>query len=157
MEESTSTFLYTATYVFVFIIATSLSIGLYFTINRYADSAFNYSQNLNSSVINTSTTGTEESNFGRVYLSREDVFSYYVNYTKKDIYGKDSLNNKEIVYNFEYYADNVPPKKIILDDKLSYSRLYEILQGKDKFYLVYKDKGLNQGKQDITIQIVAID
>jgi hypothetical protein len=150
MEESTSTFLYTATYVFVFIIATSLSIGLYFTVNKYADSAFDYSKNLNSSIINTPTTGTEEKNFGRVYLSRDDVFSYYVNYAMKDIYGGASNTNNDVEYLFTFNHPN-QNASITVD---SYYDLHDILQGADKYYLDYQDEYVKDGKKHVQIQIL---
>lgn len=40
MDDSTSTLLYTATYVIIFVIALSLSIVLFLSVNSYADSAF---------------------------------------------------------------------------------------------------------------------
>lgn len=83
MDDSTSTLLYTATYVIIFVIALSLSIVLFLSVNSYADSAFSYTTGLNSSIINTPTTGLEESQKGQSHLTSSDVFSYFVNYVKK--------------------------------------------------------------------------
>ena len=152
MEESTSTFLYTATYVFVFIIATSLSIGLYFTVNRYADSAFNYSQNLNSSIINMPTTGTEIANTGKVYLSRDDVFSYYVNYVMKDIYGENSSGNQDIEYVI-YFTQTSGVSDMNYLEIDSYSKLYGALQGAEQFFLEYQDNWIENGKKHVQIRI----
>ncbi len=91
MDDSTNTLLYTATYVFIFIIALSLSIGLYLTVNKYADSAFEYKQGLSGSIINTGSTGLEQYQTGETPLTKSDVFSYYVNYVKKDLYADSSV------------------------------------------------------------------
>lgn len=74
MDDSTSTLLYTATYVIIFVIALSLSIVLFLSVNSYADSAFSYTTDLNSSIINTPTTGLEESQKGQSHLTSSDVF-----------------------------------------------------------------------------------
>ena len=77
MDESTNTLLYTATYVIIFIIAVSLAIVLFLSVNRFADSAFEYSVGIETSIINTPTTGLEEAQKGQAHLTSTDVFTYF--------------------------------------------------------------------------------
>lgn len=97
MEDSANNLLYTGTYVIIFIIAVSLSITLFYSVNKYADSAFNYQQDLQSSIINTQPTGNETN--GIVTLSQDDVVAYYFNYIKKDIYSSQNSGNNDVKYN----------------------------------------------------------
>lgn len=132
MDDSTNTLLYTATYVIIFIIAVSLSIVLFLNVNRYADSAFEYTQGLNGSIINTGTTGTETVQTGMVPLTKDDVFSYYVNYVKKDLYGEGVTNtNQDVIYNIDIKDKN----GLSIDNTKSYSQVYSILS--DKYVLRY--------------------
>ena len=144
MDESTNTLLYTATYVFIFIIAISLSIVLYLSVNRYADSAFEYKQSLNGSIINTAETGLESYESGQVPLTKEDAFSYYVNYVKKDLYGTNVNTNQNINYNV-IVKDN--ENKEISSD-LGYSQVYNSLA--DKYVLKYTSKSSNIVNIEIT-------
>lgn len=132
MDDSTNTLLYTATYVIIFIIAVSLSIILFLSVNRYADSAFEYTQGLNGSIINTGTTGTEAVQTGMVPLTKDDTFSYYVNYVKKDLYGEGVTNtNQDVIYNIEIIDKN---NQILTSDS-SYTDVYSKLA--DKYVLKY--------------------
>lgn len=131
MDDSTSTLLYTATYVFIFIIAVSLSIVMFLSVNKYADSAFEYSNNLSSSIINTPTTGTEEKQTGKVHLTSSDVFSYFVNYVKKDLYGNNNQSNSE--YNVTIITDDGK-----LDSELSYHEALKKI-GNKNYILKYKE------------------
>ena len=130
MGESTNTLLYTATYVFVFVIATSLSIVLFLTINRYADSAYEYKEGIGGSIINSASTGVEEYKTGMTPLSKDDVFSYFVNYIKNDLYG----NNNE--------AKNIRPSSgyVVeidgLNKDMSYKDAYNSLNA-EKYYIKY--------------------
>ncbi len=155
MEDSANTLLYTGTYVIIFIIATSMSIMLYFAINRYADSAFEYSQNLESSIINVSTTGTELQDTGKTYLTPEDVFSYYVNYVKKDQYSDTSDTNQDV----DYIVRITNPKNTsgnIGSDK-SYSEVMDLLKSADKYYLLYEAESTNDnGKKEVDIRIAPV-
>lgn len=134
MDDSTSTLLYTATYVIIFVIALSLSIILFFSVNSYADSAFSYTTGLNSSIINTPTTGLEESQKGQSHLTSSDVFSYFVNYVKKDLYGE---GNSDSGYNV-----TITTKSVNLDSTMSYADALKAI-GTDNYILRYKgDKNI---------------
>ena len=135
MDDSTSTLLYTATYVIIFVIALSLSIVLFLSVNSYADSAFSYTTGLNSSIINTPTTGLEESQKGQAHLTSSDVFSYFVNYVKKDLYGNNNQSNSE--YNVTIITDDGE-----LGPKLSYHDALKKI-GNKNYILKYKgDKNI---------------
>ena len=145
MDESTNTLLYTGTYVIIFVIATSLSIILYLTVNRYADSAFEYKEGISGSIINTASTGIEEYQTGMTPLTKDDVFSYFVNYVKKDIYGIDSLdqNNKPATG----YIVSIKG----LTENMTYKQAYDALNS-EKYYL--KCTGINDGVKYIEIDSV---
>lgn len=137
MEDSTQTLLYTATYVFIFVIAISLSIILYMSVIKYSDIAFSYKESIDSSIINVGTTGTEIEQTGKVYLTPDEVFSYYVNYIKKDIYG-ESKPNTDIEIKIEGINDN----------SLSYNDAYTELVKNNQYFYQY---GEENGKPQITI------
>ena len=135
MDDSTSTLLYTATYVIIFVIALSLSIVLFLSVNSYADSAFSYTTGLNSSIINTPTTGLEESQKGQAHLTSSDVFSYFVNYVKKDLYNE---GNSDSGYNV-----TITTKSRELLSNMSYSDVLKAI-GTDSYILRYKgDKNID--------------
>ena len=129
MDESTNTLLYTATFVIIFIIAVSLSIILFFSVNRYADSAFEYSVGIETSIINTPTTGLEETQKGQAHLTSTDVFSYFVNYVKKDLYGQDSSDLG--------YTVKITTQSGELESSLSYSEALKKI-GTENYILRYK-------------------
>ena len=134
MDDSTSTLLYTATYVIIFVIALSLSIVLFLSVNSYADSAFSYTTGLNSSIINTPTTGLEESQKGQSHLTSSDVFSYFVNYVKKDLYGE---GKSDCGYNV-----TITTKSGELRSNMRYSDALKAI-GTDSYILRYKgDKNI---------------
>lgn len=149
MNESTNTLLYTATYVFIFVIALSLSIMLFLGINRYANSAYEYSQGLGGSIINTVSDGTEmyDGDTQLLPLTREDVLSYYFNYIKKDLYGGQSNNNADVKYDvnivLETERDNICLGKEEESKNLTNSQVEEKLRGYNKFYLEYEAENPN--------------
>lgn len=152
MDESTNTLLYTATYVFIFIIAVSLSIVLFLSVNRYADSAFEYKQGLNGSIINTGSTGLEEYQTGQVPLTKNDVFSYYVNYVKKDLYGESTTSgeyttNQDVIYNVSIKDKNGNE----LEKKLQYNAVYDKLA--DKYVLKYTSQSVDESNNKKTVKI----
>lgn len=151
MENSTSTLLYTATYVIIFVIAISLSVILYLNVNKYADSAFNYSSSINSSIINSETSDIKTDEYKRKYLTQDEVFSYYVNYIKKDLYDTSSSNNQDI----EYVVSIIDPQTnaSILDGGLLYSKVKEKLQLCENYYLDYKEENINNQKKRVVINI----
>ena len=126
MDESTNTLLYTATYVFIFIIATSLSIILYLKVNQYADSAFEYKEGMSGSIVNSVSTGLEEYSTGMTPLTKDDVFSYVVNYIKGDLYG-NSTNNSGYTIEVDGYYFN---------EDTDYSTIYNRLTD-EKYYIKY--------------------
>lgn len=156
MDESTNTLLYTATYVFIFIIAVSLSIVLFLSVNRYADSAFEYKQGLNGSIINTGSTGLEEYQTGQVPLTRSDVFSYYVNYVKKDLYGNPNYDtNSDVVYHVSIADPETNSSDLV--ENLDYNSLQKKLSYKDKYFLEYMDDYYdNTGKKHVYIHIAFV-
>lgn len=148
MEDSTNTLLYTATYVFIFVIALSISITLLFSVNKYADSAFNYKQGLQSSIIDTPTTGSETAN--KVTLSAEDVISYYYNYVKRDIYADNGGNvNSDVTYKVGITIDG-STIDLNTDEKLALTTI----NSKDTYYLRYKSSQIGEdGKKTVTVDI----
>lgn len=152
MDESTNTLLYTATYVFIFIIAVSLSIVLFLSVNRYADSAFEYKQGLNGSIINTGSTGLEEYQTGQVPLTKNDVFSYYVNYVKKDLYGESTTSgayttNQDVIYDVSIKDKNGNE----LVKELQYNDVYDKLA--DKYVLKYTSQSIDESNNKKTVKI----
>lgn len=129
MDDSTSTLLYTATYVIIFVIALSLSIVLFLSVNSYADSAFSYTTGLNSSIINTPTTGLEEAQKGQSHLTSSDVFSYFVNYIKRDLYGEKKSNDG---YNVKITTESGE-----LNSNMSYADALKYI-GTNNYILRYK-------------------
>lgn len=157
MDESTNTLLYTATYVFIFIIAVSLSIVLFLSVNRYADSAFDYKQGLNGSIINTGSTGLEEYQTGQVPLTKDDVFSYYVNYVEKDLYGTSSAT-QDVIYDIsikDKNNDKLEKDSDKLEKKSLYNDVYNQLA--DKYVLNYKSEGVKDNKKFVIIDITPFE
>lgn len=85
MEESTMNALYTGTYVFVFIIALTVTIYLFNSITHFADVAFAFNNETadNASIVEVPVSQNR-------LLTGEEVISYYYNYVKKDLYGQDN-------------------------------------------------------------------
>ena len=142
MAESTNTLLYTATYVIIFIIAVSLAIVLFLSVNRFADSAFEYSEGIETSIINTPTTGLEEAQKGQAHLTSTDVFSYFVNYIKKDLYGKEkSDDGKKDLYDEKKSDDGynvtITTESGNLDGNMSYAEALKKI-GTKNYILRYK-------------------
>lgn len=129
MDESTNTLLYTATYVIIFIIAVSLAIVLFLSVNTFADSAFEYSLGIETSIINTPTTGLEEVQKGQAHLTSTDVFSYFVNYIKKDLYGEEKLDDG--------YNVKITTESGNLDSNMSYAEALKKI-GTKNYILRYK-------------------
>lgn len=143
MGESTNTLLYTATYVFIFVIATSLSIVLYLSVNRYADRAFEYKEGMSGSIINSASTGLEEYKTGQTPLTKDDVFSYFVNYIKNDLYG----TNKEGENIRPSSGYNVTINEVGINSDDTYKQAYDKIATYDKYYIQYKttsDDGIKE-------------
>lgn len=149
MESSTNTLIFTATYVIIFLIATTLSIILYFNVNRYADIAFNYSKNMDSSIINSEITNDKPRTNQRKYLNQDEVFSYYVNYVKKDLY--DTNVNNDINYNVNIIDPNSATAS--LGENLSYSEVKAKLDGCNEYYLEYVEEIINGNTKTVNITI----
>lgn len=149
MESSTNTLIFTATYVIIFLIATTLSIVLYFNVNRYADIAFNYSKNMDSSVINSEITNDKERANHRKYLNQDEVFSYYVNYVKKDLY--DTKVNNDVNYNVSIIDPSAEAS--FLGENLSYSEVKSKLNGYNEYYLEYVEEQISGNKKNVKITI----
>ena len=139
MDESTNTLLYTATYVFIFIIATSLSIILFLKVNKFADSAFEYKEGISGAIINSVSTGLDEYSTGMTPLTKDDVFSYVVNYIKCDLYGS-SRDNSE--YNIEVDG-------LSFNQDTPYSKIYNSLTD-GKYYIEWVSE--NSGVKNLVIK-----
>ena len=77
------------------------------------------------SIINSASTGLEEYETGMTPLSKDDVFSYFVNYIKNDLYG----NNNEAKSGYVVEIDG-------LNKDMSYKDAYNSLNA-EKYYIKY--------------------
>lgn len=104
MDESAYTALYTGTYIFVFIIALSLTIFLFTEVVNYADVAYEFDEKIaDNSVIMNAPYGENQ------LIDANEVAAYYFNYVDSDL--TDTYNVK--VYNSTAISDSyLIPKRI---------------------------------------------
>ena len=97
--------IYTGVYIFVFIAALTISLYLFNGVNRLAQSAYDFGKISSSSAI-IESDGIED-----VYLTKEEVISYYFNYVKKDEY-LDTYND-EFTFSIQGIANNLTYSQLI--------------------------------------------
>lgn len=147
MEESAYEALFTGTYIFVFIVALTVTIYLFNSMLDFSDLAYEF----NTTVEDKSTIINAPVEENRL-LTGEEVLSYYYNYVRLDLY-----TAKESPINY-----NITIKKTVtgssINSALEGKSLNDVANeiGIDNRYILYY-KGASydaEGKKNIDIEIV---
>ena len=148
MEDSAFEALYTGAYVFVFIIALTLTIFLFSSITDFADLAYEYEETSGDSSVIVDTPVNQN-----LLLSSDEVMSYYYNYIKKDIYGDDSKKESYNVIIKTKAKDEAGADLSLIsgESDMTISELSDRLGKNNKYILRYKSVD-NAGNVTIEIQ-----
>lgn len=135
--------LYIGLYTFIFVIALSLTVGLFSSIMNYTDDAYEF--------MHTSSNGAliiSERENRHIVLSSTEVLSYYFNYIKKDRLDSSVIENNAVVTINLNTKDEAP---IYLDNKnLSYKEALQKI-GQDNKYILTVGKQTNDNVTYINI------
>ena len=135
--------LYIGLYTFIFVIALSLTVGLFSSIMNYTDDAYEF--------MHTSSNGAliiSERENRHIILSSTEVLSYYFNYIKKDRLDSSVIENNAVVTINLNTKDETP---IYLDSKnLSYKEALQKI-GQDNKYILTVGKQTNDNVTYINI------
>jgi|GEM_PF-2770572 len=135
--------LYIGLYTFIFVIALSLTVGLFSSIMNYTDDAYEF--------MHTSSNGAliiSERENRHIVLSSTEVLSYYFNYIKKDRLDSSVIENNAVVTINLNTKDETP---IYLDSKnLSYKEALQKI-GQDNKYILTVGKQTNDNVTYINI------
>lgn len=88
MEDSALEALYTGAYIFVFIVALTITIYLFSSITNFADLAYEYNNDVQSGATIVDTPVEQD-----LLLTIDEVISYYYNYVVRDLYGSDAIDS----------------------------------------------------------------
>lgn len=148
MEDSAFEALYTGAYVFVFIIALTVTIFLFSSITDFADLAYEYEETSGDSSVIVDTPVNQN-----LLLSSDEVMSYYYNYIKKDIYGDDSKKESYNVIIKTKAKDEAGADLSVIsgESDMTISELSARLGKNNKYILRYKSVD-NAGNVTIEIQ-----
>lgn len=148
MEDSAFEALYTGAYVFVFIIALTVTIFLFSSITDFADLAYEYEETSGDSSVIVDTPVNQN-----LLLSSDEVMSYYYNYIKKDIYGDDSKKESYNVIIKTKAKDEAGADLSLIsgESDMTISELSDRLGKNNKYILRYKSVD-NAGNVTIEIQ-----
>lgn len=148
MEDSAFEALYTGAYVFVFIIALTVTIFLFSSITDFADLAYEYEETSGDSSVIVDTPVNQN-----LLLSSDEVMSYYYNYVKKDIYGDDSKKESYNVIIKTKAKDEAGADLSLIsgESDMTISELSDRLGKNNKYILRYKSVD-NAGNVTIEIQ-----
>ena len=135
--------LYIGLYTFIFVIALSLTVGLFSSIMNYTDDAYEF--------MHTSSNGAliiSERENRHIVLSSTEVLSYYFNYIKKDRLDSSVIENNAVVTINLNTKDETP---LYLDSKnLSYKEALQKI-GQDNKYILTVGKQTNDNVTYINI------
>ena len=135
--------LYIGLYTFIFVIALSLTVGLFSSIMNYTDDAYEF--------MHTSSNGAliiSERENRHIVLSSTEVLSYYFNYIKKDRLDSSVIENNAVVTINLNTKDETP---LYLDSKnISYKEALQKI-GQDNKYILTVGKQTNDNVTYINI------
>lgn len=141
MEESAYEALFTGTYIFVFIIALTVTLYLFNSIMDFSELAYEF----NTTVEDKSTIINAPVEANRL-LTGEEVLSYYYNYVRHDLY-----TEKESPINYNVTISGLN------NTQLASMSLFQVAQAigvNDKFILYYRGAEYDaNGKKNIDIEI----
>ena len=141
MEESAYEALFTGTYIFVFIIALTVTLYLFNSIMDFSELAYEF----NNTVEDKSTIINAPVEANRL-LTGEEVLSYYYNYVRHDLYTE---KKSPINYNVTISGLN--------NEQLATKTLYQVAEAigiNDKFILYYRGAEYDEnGVKNIDIEI----
>lgn len=141
MSENANEAMYMAAYIFVFIIALSTTITMFYMVNSYAETSYNYGKKIEDKALieNVPTTSYR-------VVTGNQLISYYYNY----ILDKDS----NLVYNYNINLQDENGKTFTIPSTITYYELVNLLEPASKYYLKYnKVISTNNGKYQIDILI----
>lgn len=144
MGENATEAMYMAIYIFVFIIALSATISMFYMVNSYAETSYEYGKKIDDKALieNVPTTTYR-------VVTGNQLISYYYNYIKN----VDSNS----VYNYKITVQNENGTTLKLVDNANnneYSQLLKSVNPASKYYLKYnKVTTDSNGKYQIDILI----
>lgn len=141
MGENANEAMYMAAYIFVFIIALSTTITMFYMVNSYAETSYNYGKKIEDKALieNVPTTSYR-------VVTGNQLISYYYNY----ILDKDS----NLVYNYNINLQDENGKSFNIPNTTTYYELVNLVDPASKYYLKYnKVTSTNNGKYQIDILI----
>ena len=135
--------LYIGLYTFIFVIALSLTVGLFSSIMNYTDDAYEFMHTYSNGALIIS-----ERENRHIVLSSTEVLSYYFNYIKKDRLDSSVIENNAVVTINLNTKDETP---LYLDSKnLSYKEALQKI-GQDNKYILTVGKQTNDNVTYINI------
>lgn len=148
MGENATEGIFIAVYIFVFIVALSATITMFYMINNYAELSYEYGKNVENSgtLIENVPTSTYR------IVTGSEVISYYFNYIKNN-------SGSEYKYNITVLDqtgnDEFPKTKFnVVNTNLKYNEVLKYINPVDIYYLEYvSTKEDVYGKTQINITI----
>ena len=145
MGENATEGIFIAAYIFIFIVALSATIAMFYMINNYAELSYEYGKNIENSgtLIENVPTSTYR------LTSGSEVISYYFNYIKSN----SGTNYKYKIAVLDEKGNDVFPKdKNGYTKKMDYNELLAYIIPSDIYYLTY-DSTEEDEKGNIKINI----
>ena len=140
MGENATEGIFIAVYVFVFIIALSATITMFYMINNYAELSYEYGKNVENS--GTLIENTSKSTYRLVTGS--EVISYFFNYKKNN-------TGDDYKYNIQILDEKGIDEFAITGFDESYAWVLKSITPSDIYYLTYDS--INEINDKITINI----
>lgn len=157
MEDSALEALYTGAYIFVFIVALTITLYLFGSITNFADLAYEYNNDVQSGATIIETPVEQD-----ILLNIDEVISYYYNYIARDLYGSEAIESGMIT---DSTTASITKYNVNIEGLMDLSKdatikdIYSILAAKDgkntKYILTY-DKVTYDNKNKIKIVDISI-
>lgn len=152
MGENATEGIFIAAYVFIFIVALSATITMFYMINNYAELSYEYGKNVENSgtLIENVPTSTYR------LVSGSEVISYYFNYIKNNS-GTNYKYNVQIFYLLSKKENKLVNLENEIGKQATYDQVLQYIHPEDTYYLEYvstKDVG---NKTEINIIIKQAD
>lgn len=139
MEDSALEALYTGAYIFVFIVALTITLYLFSSITNFADLAYEYNNEVQGGATIVETPVEQD-----ILLNINEVISYYYNYVVRDLYGEEAIESGMIT---DTTTASITKYNVYIEGLMDLSRdatmkdVYSILAAKDgkdtKYILTY--------------------
>ncbi|MDD3303951.1 MAG: hypothetical protein PHP54_03445 [Clostridia bacterium] len=157
MEDSALEALYTGAYIFVFIVALTITLYLFGSITNFANLAYDYNTEVQGGATIVETPVEQD-----ILLNINEVISYYYNYVARDLYGNEENNgtittdsNNAVITKYNVTIEGLMqlPRDATIKD------IYAILaakDGKDSKYILTYNKVSYDTKDNVKIVDISI-